>query len=166
MKYYFTMLTICLCVICLAGCGGPQKPDGFPETVPFTLTVMRDGSPLPEASVQLYPETASDAATGGITDAQGVVSLATTRGNYSNSGSPVGTFKVTVSKRVTIPGELSREECLKMSPDESAAYSKKMEEAEKSVPPEVAEKYHSVATTPLSVTVTKGGNATVQVTAK
>ncbi|MDO5553318.1 MAG: hypothetical protein Q4G68_06115 [Planctomycetia bacterium] len=162
----FAYICISLISLCLTSGCNSARPDNFPKTVPFSLVVTRNGAPLDEANVQLIPSEASDVVTGGITNAKGVVNLHTVRGGYSQSGAPIGTFKVTVKKKKIVPGELTEEEFLRLNDEEGNAYFKKIEIAEKNAPVEVAEIFNSAETTPLVIEVTAGGSETIEVTAE
>ena len=77
------------------GCGGPPKPDGLPTLHPVTLRLEQDGTPLVGAEVILRSETASTWSCGGVSDANGIVTVRT-HGQYP--GAPIGKHKVVVSK--------------------------------------------------------------------
>ncbi len=146
----------------LTGCGA-EKPAGFPDTVPFSIKIEKEGRPLVDAQISLYSESGVDYAVGGTTDENGVAELATVRGSYARKGAPLGTFAVTVNKLTEVPGTLSFEETAALTLEELMKYAAKMEEERAELPPEVAEEFTSQETTPLSVTVTSGGSETLTV---
>ena len=81
-------------VLALSGCSEP-RPEGLPKLYPVTLQFTQEGEPCVEAAISLIPEPGSPWGTGGITDANGRVTLQT-HGKYS--GVPAGTYKITVNK--------------------------------------------------------------------
>lgn len=163
MKVITLIVFVCLTGICLCGCTGQQKPDGFPETVSFGITVTKSGSPVVGARVTLYSESGSDLAIGGLTRSDGSVDLATTRGSYSQKGAPLGTFKVTVNKEKVVPDEMSEEERAKLAPQEAVAYQKKLNEQKKKLPHVIPLQFTSLEKTPLTVTISSNGSATLNV---
>lgn len=151
-------------VITMFSFGGcSNKPADFPDTVPFTLIITKNNAPLEDASVVLHCDTGVNYAVGGMTDAKGVVAMTTVCGSYRRSGTPVGTFKVTVEKEPVVPGALPQEEVNKLDPDESTLYYQKLEKARKATPPALPVKYATAGSTPLSVTVASGASATLAV---
>jgi len=85
-------------ILVITGCGGEPKPDGFPKLYPVSLKFVQEGEPLEGASVVLVPQSDSKWASGGITDAKGVVTLRT-HGKFA--GVPAGTYKVRIQKQET-----------------------------------------------------------------
>ncbi|MCL2744630.1 MAG: carboxypeptidase-like regulatory domain-containing protein [Planctomycetaceae bacterium] len=77
----------------VSGCGGQQRPDGFPKVFPVELTVTQEGKPLAGASVSLR-SSETQWAIGGATDANGKVKLVTN----GYPGAPTGKFKVIIVK--------------------------------------------------------------------
>ena len=87
----------------IAGCGGgPKRPDGMPELYKTTITVTQADSPLADAMVVLKLANGSQSQwySGGVTDANGVVTVST-QGDFP--GAPAGNYKVLVSKTATEP---------------------------------------------------------------
>ena len=94
----FTLLLAAVLSVAFLGCGpkGPKKPDGMPELFPCVLTLTKGGAPVDGAIVTLHPTSGdSQWKPSGVSDAQGVVNLAT-YGNFP--GAPAGSYKVTVMK--------------------------------------------------------------------
>ena len=81
-------------VLALSGCS-ERRPAGLPKLYPVTLQFTQGGEPCVEAAISLIPESDSPWGTGGITDADGKVTLYT-HGKYL--GIPAGNYKITVSK--------------------------------------------------------------------
>jgi len=80
----------------LAGCSGPLKPDGFPDTFPTVITITQEGEPLAKATVKLVPaDGARDWMTSAMTDESGQAVIFT-YGRFA--GAPKGVFKVVVTK--------------------------------------------------------------------
>ena len=90
------MSPVCFSIFILAllGCSKP-RPEGLPKLYPVTLQFTQGGEPCVEAAVSLIPEPGSPWGSGGITDANGRVTLHT-HGKYP--GIPAGNYKITVSK--------------------------------------------------------------------
>jgi hypothetical protein len=99
MKHTFILVAIML--ICFSGCGEPQPAD-LPKLYPAVLTVIQDGKPLADATVQLVPQTDSKWSAVGVTDSYGKVEFFT-QGKYK--GVPEGTYIVLVSKLFTEPSQ-------------------------------------------------------------
>ncbi|MCL2744778.1 MAG: hypothetical protein FWE67_13095 [Planctomycetaceae bacterium] len=87
------LLLVIVLLSFVSGCGGQQRPDGFPKVFPVELTVMQEGKPLATASVSLQsPNTKW--AIGGATDDNGKVKLVTN----GYPGAPAGKYKVVIMK--------------------------------------------------------------------
>ena len=117
----------------LSGCG-PKKPDQFPDVVPVSLTVLRDGKPVPNAKVSLnYASSVNSALVTGTTDEKGVCKFQTALVEYVADGAPVGSAKVTMAV------ELQQEVRQPTSQEDVAAVQaeqrKRQEEAGKILPP-------------------------------
>jgi hypothetical protein len=88
-----------LCLVVLAGCGGPK---GGPATVEVTGTVTLNETPVEGASVLFSPEIGSDdhrLASQATTDAQGRFKLTThVGGGKFKSGIVPGKYVVTITK--------------------------------------------------------------------
>ncbi|WP_146576249.1 carboxypeptidase-like regulatory domain-containing protein [Neorhodopirellula pilleata] len=127
----------------LVGCTGEPRPDGMPDLQPLALTVIQQGVPLEGATVQLIADdpNISRWASGGVTNAEGEVSLKTL-GQYE--GVVPGTYKVTVYK-MAIDGDSTTEAVDSPSSGGSA-------KAFLVVDP----KYQAEATTPVKIEVAKG----------
>jgi hypothetical protein len=88
-------LTILLCI----GCGKNDVPTGFPKLHPVTLELVQEETPLPEATISLYPTDESNQwSSGGFSDNNGRAVLRTHGGH---SGVPAGKYRVAVVKAVT-----------------------------------------------------------------
>ena len=93
---YVLLTSVGVSLLFLAGCG-QKLPPGMPKLYQTTITIMQDGKPLAGAAVNVVND---DFATnpwtaGGITDANGVISLKT-EGQYL--GVPAGKYSVSVRK--------------------------------------------------------------------
>ncbi len=97
MKHFFSFFFVAVtCMVLLAACARPDKPDGFPKTVSCVITITQEGQPLALASVQLTPADGQrDWMCRAMTDEQGVATMHT-YGRYE--GAPLGKFKVVVTK--------------------------------------------------------------------
>lgn len=81
-------------VLVLTGCF-EKRPDGMPDLVPCTISVIQQGARLADANVALYPLDESKWTASGGSDASGNAEIHTW-GTYR--GVPVGKYKVTVTK--------------------------------------------------------------------
>jgi len=131
-------------VLVLPGCGGEQRPPGFPRLYPVSIKVTQEGTPLADATVSL--RISDDSMTwsiGGRTDDQGVATL-WTHGKFR--GAPVGTFKVALDK-VANEGE---DELLQALEREDGTAARIQVNSFSFVPAE----YNSVETTPIEIEIT------------
>lgn len=81
----------------LIGCSGEKRPEGMPKLYPCSITVLQEGKPLENASIDLIMKNGSFKwPVSGTTDSSGVAELRT-HGLYP--GAPSGTFTVTIEKR-------------------------------------------------------------------
>lgn len=94
------ILIFTVCCTPFSGCGKPL-PSDLPQLEKCSLTVKLDGSPLVEATVNLYSEQPSKWFSGGITNEQGVAEMLT-QAEYP--GVPTGDYVVTVMKEGNDPG--------------------------------------------------------------
>ena len=149
-------ITTCfaLTVLCFAiGCD--KAPDGFPAVVPCKISLVKSGKPIPAATIMLVSDGAKEWFASGETDAAGLAAIQTILGNYTKSGVPEGTYKITLSQIPQIKDEKSQQELFDMSPAEKNAYKVKRDKIIKesrSFPLE----FESHLTTPITVEITKG----------
>lgn len=134
----------------LPGCG-PRRPGDMPKLYPCTVTLMQEGIPLKHATVILLPEDPEIKwGIAGNTNENGKATLLTS-GDFK--GVPMGTYKLTVSKTMYLGDEPEPED-----PSMYDAWQQRMMNNEFSVPYYLVDpKYSAPATTPLSLTVPKGG---------
>lgn len=130
------MLTVTLCMI-LSGCG-----ESLPPTAPVKGKVTLNGQPLPNASVNFYPEEGKVA--NGVTDDAGNFTLSTFD---PNDGAIIGKHKATVTivNTAEIPEEIPDDY------DYTASGS-----AEKSNTPNIPELYSDSKESPLAFEVKAG----------
>ena len=140
------------------GCGGPKKPDGLPALHPVTLQLEQDGKPLAGADVTLNSD--SKWSSGGVSDANGVVTVRT-HGQFS--GVPLGHYKVVVSKTKSSSASTDTD----ISQAKSIAEIQELEaKANEQHNPKdfgsttylIERKYSGVNTTPLEIDVVAGKN--------
>ena len=100
-RTFLSLITLLLAIFLLPGCG-ESLPDGMPRLYPASIAVVQEGTPLEGAIVQLIPENEDHSAwvPTGTTDAQGVAVLQT---NGRFAGAPLGSYRVTVTKREQEP---------------------------------------------------------------
>lgn len=140
---------------------GPARPDDMPETAPCTITVLKDGAPLPDVEVSLYREKGNGALSiRGKTDANGIALIRSSWGEYSSRGAPIGKNKITIVKHFAVPGALTADEIEMLSPQEQMEYEKKYnEELEKNSP--VPRELSQVSSTNLEIDIQAGNKATL-----
>lgn len=134
-KMTWILSAVILSLTFVSGCG-PSKPNQFPDVVPVTLTVLRDGKPLPNIKVKLNYETSVNSAlVSGETDDKGVCSFRTSLAEYVADGAPAGKVKVTMSvdsaSNSATPAPTSYEEVAAIQ----AKQRQEQEEARKILPP-------------------------------
>ncbi|MDR3108453.1 MAG: hypothetical protein LBU65_02025 [Planctomycetaceae bacterium] len=145
MKKLLALVSI-LCIVTVAGCGGPLKPDGFPPLYPVSLVVTQDGKPSKKMTVQLIStDPSSTWAIGGQTDDNGKAKIVT-HGQFD--GVPLGKYKVVLNKIEMV--NFDEYMAAKERRDEAAA--SKIDVKQFSC---VEKQYNTVGTTPLEIEVTK-----------
>lgn len=148
-------LMLGLLVVSVCGCS-EDRPEGFPELYPTTVTITQDGEKLADATVTLFPEDTSLSrwTVGGVTDSNGKVTLNT----YSQyEGAPAGSFKVIVTKTETEGDPIPETPGPNSSSEERAAYDRAIKTGSFQVFQVVAAEYRAAGTTPLTVEITSGG---------
>lgn len=97
MRIFLCCISIPLFFV-LTGCDN-NVPKDLPKLYPITLTIIQENKPLEGAVVTLVPESGTETkwSQSGLTDAQGVVFVAT---NGRFPGAPQGRYKVLVQKNV------------------------------------------------------------------
>lgn len=119
---FLSLICLCLFFSCL-GCG---RPSDLPPLTPFKVTVKKAGAPAEGVIVSIHCETLPNTYNCyGITNSQGVVSLAT----YAQSGkrtkyagAPLGNLKIGLRRPDDYGMEDPREATKGMSREESYAY--------------------------------------------
>lgn len=124
----------------LIGCSGEKRPEGLPKLYPCTITVLQEGKPLENASIDLIMKNGfCKWPIAGTTDSAGVAELRT-YGLYK--GVPSGTFSVSIEKREPESKlEQQFDPSRKTAPKPIKVFSY------------VDQKYTNVKTTPLEITV-------------
>ncbi|MDR1480396.1 MAG: hypothetical protein LBJ00_15780 [Planctomycetaceae bacterium] len=138
---------VCSELLILSGCS-KSRPSDLPELVPVTLKITQEGKPLAGATVNLSAtDPISVYTAAGSTDENGVC-LLYTHGQYK--GSPLGKFKVRVSRTEIIPKPTPR--------PKSAAENEVFMKNAKTNPPKtyqfVEEVYTKAELTPLEIEIT------------
>ena len=129
----------------LPGCGGDERPPGFPKLYPVSLQVLQEGAPLADAAVSLrISDNSMTWSIGGRTDEQGIAVL-WTHGRFR--GAPEGAFKVSLEKVVN-EGE---DEMLEALNREDLAAAARIRVESNSF---VKEEYNSFGTTPIEIEIT------------
>ena len=144
-------LYIFLSFVLQTGCGGPSKPDGLPKLHPVTLRLEQDGKPLAGADVILRSESAPTWSCGGVSDANGVVTVRT-HGQFP--GAPLGKHKVAVSKIKS--SEIGTKSLAEIREQEERAAKERTDFGETVYL--VERKFSNPTTTPLEIDVVAGKN--------
>ncbi|MDR1484638.1 MAG: hypothetical protein LBT09_07420 [Planctomycetaceae bacterium] len=86
-------------VLTIAGCGDKSRPSDLPPLYPCTVTVTQDGQPLEGAIIRFEPMDSAGATyqAAAVSSADGTALMKT----YGFQGSPVGKYKVIVTKIVS-----------------------------------------------------------------
>ena len=147
-----TLIFIPVLFFCIS-CSGVKKPDDLPDLFPTTITILQEGQPVADATVNLLPEGNSKWFAGGKTDAQGKC-IIRTQGKYD--GTPAGKFNVVVYKTVTQESE-TRKQPEPTDPVEAKAYYDKIAKEEK-IHDFIDLKYKKPTTTDLKLEITSGMN--------
>jgi hypothetical protein len=136
----------------------------MPETVPCTVTVLQNGSPVSDAEVILYPDGGNRALIiRGMTNSSGVATISTSLGAYTISGAPVGKSRVTVDKKFDVPpSPLTPDQVSDLEGEALARHERERQEAINKARI-IPEKIASIALTPLSLTVVSGTPGTLTV---
>lgn len=144
----FVFLSSIFVFLGLVGCARQNLPADLPKLVPCRLTFTQDGRPLADARIVLESVEESKWFPGGTTDSSGTTVLLT-NGRYK--GAPAGQYKITVHKTETEPANVPPE-----PPTNSPDYHKWFNAysgARGASFSLVEEKYGSLETTPLELTV-------------
>ena len=151
-------MTSLLIVAAATGCHR-SRPKGFPSLCPVRVTVENDGVPAEDVDLCLISERTVPWSVSGRTDSGGTAELATSQGNYTKAGAPVGTFKVTLHKNFPPIEELPGNQVEALSPQEKMQYTAKVEEerrARKELAEETTPSYlGNVNETPVRLEITK-----------
>jgi hypothetical protein len=140
--------------------GCQRQPEGMPEVVPCTITVLKNGEPFEGADVSLHkPEGNGTLSMMAFTNSQGVAKIYTHLATYKESGVPVGTYKVTVDKPVKL---IQADEHPEFTPKQHKAYKAELE-AENEKLRIIPKKLTQPSTTPFEIIVeSKGGECMIE----
>jgi hypothetical protein len=161
-----TTLLFCTLIILLfcVGCGGAPVPDELKNLCPVTITVTDGNQAMEGVTVLLSAKTSGGAwASRGVTNAQGVAVIQTSRASYTGKGALAGDYKVALIKTIELPPELEpQEEDQNLSPQVVAAKEKKRNdflEKNQIIPKILADSN----TSPIELTVTEKNNTTLTI---
>jgi hypothetical protein len=154
-----SFLFIVLAILFFSGCG-PTRPEAMPNTFPCKITILQDGVSLSGIDVALFrAEGNGPLSISAYTNSNGVANIKTAWGNYSTSGVPAGTYKITLVKHVALPDDgVTEEQKEQFTLKEAEAYEKKRnEEIDKLrlIPKQMS----SPETTPFEITVIEKSRA-------
>lgn len=139
--------------VVLLSFGCREADDGLPRTVKATGVVMCDGEPLDGASIVFMQDAGSNFARG-MSDANGKFSL---DAYESKHGAVPGSYKVTVSKTVTVDKATPTAVPKTLAEDAQHAAEGDPSLASASWVNDLPDKYNSPITSGLSVTVPEEG---------
>lgn len=155
MKNSFLVSLVLAAVVCsgLVGCG-PKKPDGFPEVLPFKVTVVDGSKPIEGVAVFFISEN-NNAVVAGMTDSSGVAVMKTSVGSsaYSANGAPAGEYRVTCTKDPLAEHWKTAQERAEMSIEEQGAYNTEWQAKCEALPREIPKIWSNFDKTPLTASV-------------
>jgi hypothetical protein len=160
---YFCIAYFALSFVWNFGCSY-QKPEGFPQVVPYTIVVNNDGQPENDVSIFLVPDNAIRGVwvAGGNTNMSGKSILVTSQGGYRIRGIPEGKYQVCFNKQLPDPpGKVSENEYKKMSNREKEAYGEKMRLEREKIPLIVPSILTKPETTPIAIDVSANGETVI-----
>lgn len=150
-------LLIVIGLMACLGCG--EVDDGLPRTVKAAGVVTCDGQPLEGASIVLMQDSGTNFARG-ISDARGRFSLAAYE---TKSGAVPGTYKVTVSKTVTIEKATPSQVPTTLAADSQHAAEGDEGRGNASWVNDLPAKYNSPVTSGLTVTIPEEGTSDIRI---
>jgi hypothetical protein len=146
------------------GCNTVTVPDELKNLCPVTITVIDGNQPVEGVTVRLSSkEPRGVFVCNGITNVKGIATLQSTRGSYTGSGVPVGTYAVVLLKRADYPEDLMPIETdQNLSPSVLAEKQAKQEEfLEKNrIIPKILENNNS---SPIDIIVTENTGVTMEI---
>lgn len=119
--YYFTIVLILFLFLLSSGCS--KRPDGFPKLSQCSISITKNGQPLPNVCV-LLKRTAGQGSwgTSGTTNSSGTAVISTSLGKYIERGVPDGEYTVTLDEIIQPPSGKTKEEIGKLSEEELYKY--------------------------------------------
>ncbi|MDR0608794.1 MAG: hypothetical protein LBG58_01665 [Planctomycetaceae bacterium] len=131
MRTYLLLSILCtITILFSAGCGGVPVPNELKNLYPVTITVTNGDQAMEEVAVSLSAKTSGGAwASRGVTNAQGVAVIQTSRASYTGKGVPAGEYKVALIKTVALPPELEPQETDQNLPPQAVAAKQAKQEA-------------------------------------
>jgi len=140
----------------LCGCGGQKTPPDMPKLQSTIITIVQEGAPLADASIQLVKKDDLNYKwlCGGTTTADGKCVIKTL-GKYN--GAPEGDFTVLVYKTVVTESETRKNVEQPRDPKEAQEWVKKVAEEEKNFE-YVDPKYKKYDTSDLTISIKAGKN--------
>lgn len=158
-KFLFVFLgALCLfSVLLISGC--EKVPDGFPRTIPCTVTITDEGKPVDGVFIQIdtVPPTSSLSITAKA-DANGQAMMQTYLGAYGRSGVPTGNLVLSLQKEPVAEHFKSDEERAKMTYDEGMKYGKELKARSDKLPKIVPEALMNSKTSPLKMEAKAGSS--------
>jgi len=140
-----------------------EVPAELRNLVPVSVTVKNGDQPIAGIQVILLAKTGQGAfACNGVTDANGMTQIQSSRGSYKGKGVPAGTYTVVLSEPIEVPEDLlSQESDQDLPPAAQAEKARKLDEflRKNQLVPIVL----TTVASPVEVTVVAKQNATVEI---
>jgi len=158
----FSLLSLSAFLLICCGCA--DVPEELRNLIPVSVTVKNGDQPVAGIQIILLAKASQGAfACNGVTDANGMTQIQSSRGSFTGKGVPAGTYTVVLSEPIEVPEDLlSQESDQDLSPAAQAEKARKLDEFLKKN--QVVPTVLTIATTsPVEVTVAKGQNATVEI---
>ena len=152
---FFATYCIILTLITLVGCG-KTPPPGLPPLAPCKVKVHDSGRPLANIGVFFQrTEGQSGWSLSGQTGADGIAVAQTVVGSFTDSGLPIGTYRVTVYEPIELPQDIVIKDASmpEKQRNEMLAKQKNYFDEHRSVPAILG----NSSQTPLKLTLTESG---------
>lgn len=159
-KILLTVPFLLVLTFVIAGCG-QRPPQGFPKTVPFTVTLTANGQTVEGATIILADkEKRGGWTSSAVTDASGVAEFRTIQGTFVRKGAPQGSYAVTITKDTDVSSMITTQN--DGSPGAAAAIAAEMAKLRAENPSEVDVKFNTLATSPVEISVSSGANEKIE----
>ncbi|MDR3110953.1 MAG: Ig-like domain-containing protein [Planctomycetaceae bacterium] len=152
---FFVFHFVLCCSLVFVGCN--NKPTGFPDVFPCTVTVKDGERPVCDATVKLIYDSQGSITVTGVTDQSGIAQMKSIFASYEVKGVPAGDARVIIIEGTVVPETKTDAEKRAMSPEEAEAYKQERAKKMDAMPREVPEVLENAQTTPIRISVEKSG---------